>query len=65
VVRSFLLQESLGGDCKTLVICAVNPLHSNSHESLCTLRFAKTVAEVGSSSSGGGGGAAGGGAGKA
>lgn len=41
-----LLQHSLGGDCKTLLICNVNPLHTNAHESLCTLRFAKGVAEV-------------------
>jgi kinesin family protein C1 len=43
---TYLLQHSLGGDCKTLMICNLNPVHGNSQESLCTLRFAHNVAEV-------------------
>jgi kinesin family protein C1 len=43
---TYLLQHSLGGDCKTLMICNLNPLAANSQESLCTLRFAHHVAEV-------------------
>jgi kinesin family protein C1 len=43
---TYLLQHSLGGDCKTLMITNLNPLHANAPESLCTLRFAKHVAEV-------------------
>jgi kinesin family member C1 len=43
---TYLLQNSLGGKSRTLLVCNVNPLHSNAHESLCTLRFASAVAEV-------------------
>lgn len=31
---------------KTVLLANVNPLHANSHESLCTLRFAESVAQV-------------------
>lgn len=31
---------------KTVLLANVNPLHSNAHESLCTLRFACDVAKV-------------------
>ena len=43
---TYLLQNSLNSTSRTLVIANVNPLHSNSHESLCTLRFAEAVAQV-------------------
>lgn len=45
-----LLQNSLGGGkgCKTLLICTLSPAHASEHESLCTLRFAKGIAEAGS-----------------
>lgn len=56
---TYLLQGSLGDPkCKTLMICNLNPLHLHTQESLCTLRFAKTVSEVTTA-----GGAAAGGAG--
>ena len=48
---TYLLQHSLGGNAKTLLIANVNPLHSNAGESICTLRFAKTAAEVATNSS--------------
>lgn len=44
---TYLLQHSLSGKgCKTLLVANVNPLHANTHESLCTLRFAESVAAV-------------------
>lgn len=50
-----LLQNSLGGGkgCKTLLICTLSPAHASEHESLCTLRFAKGIAEAGSIGGGG------------
>lgn len=42
------LQNSLGPKSRALLVCNVNPLHSNAHESLCTLRFAAAVSEVSS-----------------
>jgi len=44
---TYLLQSSLGAACKTLLICNVSPAFASSGESLCTLRFAKSIAEVG------------------
>ena len=42
-----LLSETLGGkDSRTLVLCTLNPLHSNVSESLSTLNFAKKCAAV-------------------
>lgn len=29
-----------------MLLANVNPLHANTHESLCTLRFAESVAQV-------------------
>ncbi|RYG50928.1 hypothetical protein EON66_11330 [archaeon] len=43
---TYLLQHSLGGNCKTLMLCNLNPLHAHTSESLATLRFAKAVTEV-------------------
>jgi kinesin family protein C1 len=45
-VLTHLLQYSLGGDCKTLMICNLSPLFGSAQESLCTLRFAESVAKV-------------------
>ena len=42
-----LLSEALGGkDARTLILCTLNPLHSNASESLSTLRFAANCAAV-------------------
>jgi kinesin family member C1 len=45
---TYLLQESLGGSCKTLLIANLSPSMRSENESLCTLRFASSIAEVGS-----------------
>ena len=45
-VNSPSFQNSLGPKSRTLLVCNVNPLHANAHESLCTLRFAAAVSEV-------------------
>ena len=42
-----LLSEALGAkDARTMVLCTLNPLHSNASESLSTLRFAERLAAV-------------------
>ena len=38
-----LLQNSLGGNSKTLCIICCNPLQTHFHESLCSLRFAAKI----------------------
>ncbi|GKY99491.1 hypothetical protein MPSEU_000903300 [Mayamaea pseudoterrestris] len=43
---TFLLQDSLGGNSKTLAIICCNPLSGHFHESLCSLRFAEKVNKV-------------------
>lgn len=43
---TMLLQNSLGGNSKTLAIVCCNPLASHFHESLCSLRFADKVNKV-------------------
>lgn len=43
---TFLLQNSLGGNSKTLAIVCCNPSASNFHESLCSIRFAAKVNKV-------------------
>jgi kinesin family protein C1 len=43
---TFLLQNSLGGNSKTLAIFCCSPLQSHFHESLCSLRFAEKVNKV-------------------
>ena len=43
---TFLLQNSLGGNSKTLAIVCCNPLASHYHESLSSLRFAEKVNKV-------------------
>jgi kinesin family protein C1 len=43
---TFLLQNSLGGNSKTLAIVCCSPLQSHFHESLCSLRFAEKVNKV-------------------
>ncbi|XP_051579795.1 kinesin-like protein KIFC3 isoform X2 [Myxocyprinus asiaticus] len=50
---TYLLQDSLSGDSKTLMMVQVSPLESNVSESVCSLKFAQRVrtVEIGSSSS--------------
>ena len=43
---TMLLQNSLGGNSKTLAIVCCNPLASHFHESLYSLRFADRVNRV-------------------
>ena len=43
---TMVLQNSLGGNSKTLAIVCCNPLASHFHESLCSLRFADKVNKV-------------------
>jgi kinesin family protein C1 len=43
---TYLLQNSLGGNSKTLAVVCCNPLQSHFHESLCSLRFAAKVNKV-------------------
>ncbi|XP_022521730.2 kinesin-like protein KIFC3 isoform X2 [Astyanax mexicanus] len=50
---TYLLQDSLSGDSKTLMVVQVSPLESNISESVCSLKFAQRVrtVELGPSSS--------------
>ncbi|KAL1256332.1 hypothetical protein QQF64_011877 [Cirrhinus molitorella] len=50
---TYLLQDSLSGDSKTLMMVQVSPLENNVSESVCSLKFAQRVrtVEIGSSSS--------------
>ncbi|XP_057203412.1 kinesin-like protein KIFC3 isoform X1 [Triplophysa rosa] len=50
---TYLLQDSLSGDSKTLMMVQVSPLESNVSESVCSLKFAQRVrtVEIGLSSS--------------
>ena len=41
-----LLEDSLGGNCKTTMIAMVSPAYDNYSESLCTLRFATGAKKV-------------------
>ncbi|CAN9506562.1 unnamed protein product [Ophioblennius macclurei] len=43
---TFLLQDSLAGDAKTLMMVQVSPLPANLSESLCSLKFAQRVRSV-------------------
>ncbi|XP_023682948.2 kinesin-like protein KIFC3 isoform X1 [Paramormyrops kingsleyae] len=43
---TYLLQDSLSGDSKTLMLVQVSPLDSNTCESVCSLKFAQRVRTV-------------------
>ncbi|KAG6535452.1 hypothetical protein ZIOFF_000425 [Zingiber officinale] len=43
---TFLLQESLGGNAKLAMICAISPLRSCKNETLSTLRFAQRAKSI-------------------
>lgn len=43
---TYLLQNSLGGNSKTLAVVCCSPLINHYHESLCSLRFAAKVNKV-------------------
>ena len=43
---TMLLQNSLGGNSKTLCIVCANPLQTHFHETLCSLRFAAKINKV-------------------
>ncbi|XP_061592052.1 kinesin-like protein KIFC3 isoform X2 [Cololabis saira] len=48
---TYLLQDSLSGDSKTLMMVQVSPLPGNTSESVCSLKFAQRVRSVELSSS--------------
>lgn len=48
---TYLLQDSLSGDSKTLMMVQVSPLAANMSESVCSLKFAQRVRSVELSSS--------------
>lgn len=48
---TYLLQDSLNGDSKTLMMVQVSPLAANMSESVCSLKFAQRVRSVELSSS--------------
>ena len=41
-----ILQNSLGGNSKTIMICAISPSASNYEESLSTLRYADRAKKI-------------------
>merc|ERR1719281_1219965 len=43
---TFILQESLVGNSKTVMMAAISPAPSNSEETLGTLRFASSVKKI-------------------
>ncbi|KAG7239568.1 hypothetical protein INR49_028719 [Caranx melampygus] len=43
---TYLLQDSLSGDSKTLMMVQVSPLPSNMSESVCSLKFAQRVRSI-------------------
>ena len=43
---TYLLQDSLGGNSKTIIIASINPVISNMSETLGTLKFAKRAKEI-------------------
>lgn len=43
---TYLLQESLGGDSKTLMVVQVSPVDKNAGETVCSLNFAQRVRQV-------------------
>jgi len=45
-VLTLLLRESLGGNSKTIMLCAISPADDNAEETWCTLRYASQVKEI-------------------
>ena len=43
---TYLLQDSLSQDSKTLMVCCVSPASFNAEESFCTLNFASRARNV-------------------
>jgi len=43
---TFLLQDSLGGAAKTLMVVQISPVTKNIQESICSLKFAERVKKV-------------------
>lgn len=43
---TYVLQDSLEGDCKTVMIAQISPAETNSDESYSTLNFANRVRKV-------------------
>jgi kinesin family protein C2/C3 len=43
---TYLLQDSLEKDSKTLMVCCISPASFNAEESICTLNFASRVRNV-------------------
>ena len=41
-----ILQQALGGNAKTIMICAISPAASNYQESLSTLRYADRAKKI-------------------
>jgi len=41
-----LLQDSLGGNCKTIMVACISPLESNVQESMNTLRYAERAGNI-------------------
>ncbi|KAL3921020.1 MAG: hypothetical protein SGPRY_005043 [Prymnesium sp.] len=41
-----VLRDSLGGNCKTVMIATVHPAHTHTDESISTCRFAQRVAQI-------------------
>jgi len=45
-VLTWLLKESLGGNSKTIMICALSPASMNYEETLSTLRYADRAKKI-------------------
>lgn len=43
---TWILQDSLGGNAKTILLSTISPAPDNTHETLCTLRYAALAKEM-------------------